>query len=390
MDESEGILRNSMAANKASNTCKKIYVAATSQHVGKTTSTLGLIHALKDLGVNVGYSKPVGQEFITLGHKRADKDALLFASSMGFELVPELHSPVILGKGATTAYLDNPSQFNHSNRMLKASKILEQKHDVVIYEGTGHPGVGSVVNLSNARVAQLLDAGLIMVVEAGIGNCIDRLDLCMSVFEQKNIPVVGVIINKCMPNKIEKIRHYVGGVLEGRGIKLLGILPYEEELGLPVIHTIVKAVNAQVEMNEDMLNNRVKGIIAGSLIDLKEVKEDFVNQLLVVSINRLKEAMKKLDQVGRIMDSDISSLSGVLLTGTGEIEEESKGYFEKHKIPVLRAKIDTYEAVIKISQIEVKINRRTPWKVKKAVELFKNHVNMDYIMDFLCLPSVGK
>lgn len=376
------------AVTKTANTCKKLYVAATSQHVGKTTSTLGLIHALKDLGVNVGYSKPVGQEFIEVGLNRADKDALLFADSMGFELVPELHSPVILGKGATTAFLDNPNQFNFGNRILKSSKILEQKHDVVVYEGTGHPGVGSVVNLSNARVAQLLDAGLIMVVEAGIGNCIDRLDLCLSVFDQKEIPIVGIIINKCLPNKIDKIRHYVGGVLEKRGIELLGILPYEEELGLPVIDTIVKAVNAQVEMNEDMLNNKVKGIIAGSLIDLKEVKEDFVNQLLVVSINRLKEAMKKLGQVGRIMDSDISSLSGVLLTGTGEVDEESAEYFSQHRIPVLRAKIDTYEAVIKISQIEVKINTRTPWKVKKAVELFKAHVNMDYIMDFLALPGV--
>jgi len=376
-----------MAEQESSNTCKKLYVAATSQHVGKTTSTLGLLHGLKDMGVNVGYSKPVGQQFIEVGPSRADKDALLFASSMEFELVPELHSPVILGPGATTAFLDNPNQFNYANRILKSSKILEQKHDVVVFEGTGHPGVGSVVKLSNAKVAQILDAGLIMVVEAGIGNCIDRLDLCLSVFDQKSIPIVGVIINKCLPNKIDKVRHYVGGVLEERGINLLGVLPYEEELGLPVIHTIVKAVKAQVELNEDMLNNKVKGIIAGSLIDLKEVKEDFVNQLLVVSINRLKEAMKKLAQVGRIMESDESPLSGILLTGQGEIDQESVDYFVKHKVPVLRAKIDTYEAVIKISQIEVKINTRTPWKVKKAVELFKEHVDMQYIADFLCLPE---
>ncbi|MEO0897082.1 MAG: AAA family ATPase [Bacteroidota bacterium] len=376
-----------MALNGSGVDCKKIYVAATSQHVGKTTSTLGLIHALKNLGVNVGYSKPVGQQFIEVGPSRADKDAMLFASSMKFDLVPELHSPVILGPGATTAFLDNPSQFNFGNKILKSSKILEQKHEVVVYEGTGHPGVGSVVNLSNARVAQMLNAGLIMVVEAGVGNCIDRLDLCLSVFDQKSIPIVGVIVNKCLPNKIEKIRKYVGGVLKDRGINLLGILPYEEELGLPVMHTVVKAVKAQVEFNEDMLDNKVKGIIAGSLIDLKEVKEDFNNQLLVVSINRLGEAMKKLGKLAKIMDSDTSPLSGVMYTGSGELPPETIEYFMKHRIPVLRSKIDTYESVIKISQIEVKINTRTPWKVKKAIELFENHVDMNYVMDFLCLPK---
>ncbi|MEO1449139.1 MAG: AAA family ATPase [Bacteroidota bacterium] len=360
----------------------KIYVAATSQHVGKTTSTLGLMYALRQLGVNVGYCKPVGQQFIDVGPSRADKDALLFADAGNFELVPELHSPVILGAGATTAYIDNPGAYNYEVRVLKASKILQQNYDIVVYEGTGHPGVGSVVNLSNARVAEMLGAGLIMVVEAGIGNTIDRLDLNLSVFEQKKIPIIGVIINKCLPKKMDKIRHYVGGVLEKRGIQLLGILPYEEELGLPVMHTIAQAINAKVTFNEGQLNNRVAGIIAGSLIDLGEHKK-FENQLLVVSINRLGDAMRKLNQVSRFIEGDKSPLSGIILTGKGELTEEHSAYFASHRIPVLRSLIDTYEAVIKISRIEVKINTRTPWKVKKAEQLFFEHVDMGPVMEFL-------
>lgn len=361
---------------------KKIYVAATSQHVGKTTSTLGLLHALRSGGVNVGYCKPVGQQYIDVNGQRADKDALLFASSMEFELQPDLHSPVILGPGATTAYLNNPSNFNYHIRVVKASKALQQKHDVVVYEGTGHPGVGSVVELSNAKVAQMLGAGLIMVVEAGVGNTIDRLDLNLSVFEQKGIPIVGIIINKCLPRKIAKVRHYVGQVLAERNINLLGILPYEEELGLPVMHTIAQAINATVTHNEDMLNNKVKDIIAGSLIDLNEL-EDYDGQLLVVSINRLKEALKKIEQVSRRLGTDQTPLSGLILTGTGEMDAVCERYFRMHRIPVLRAKIDTYEVVIKISRIEVKINTRTPWKIQKAIDLFAEHIDMKPIHQFL-------
>ncbi|MDX2285294.1 MAG: AAA family ATPase [Bacteroidia bacterium] len=359
-----------------------IYVAATSQHVGKTTSTLGLVHTLRAQGFNVGYCKPVGQQFIDVGPSRADKDALLFASSMGFELVPELHSPVILGAGATQAYLDNPRQYNYANKVLKASKILQANHEIVVYEGTGHPGVGSVVHLSNARVAQMLGAGLIMVVEAGIGNTIDRLDLNLSVFEQKNIPILGVILNKAIPGKIDKIRHYVGKVLDERGIRLLGIMPYEEELGFPVMYTIGQEVKAQVLYNEDMLDNKVKGIVAGSLIDLNELKS-FNNQLLVVSINRLDEALRKLDEVTRLMHTDVSPLSGIILTGRGDPKEEHVEYFLQHRIPVLRCHMDTYEIVIKISRIEVKINLRTPWKVKKAVELFREHIDLAPVVDHL-------
>ena len=39
----------------------------------------------------------------------------------------------------------------------------------MVYEGTGHPGVGSIVNLSNARVAKILEAGVIMVVAEKAG-----------------------------------------------------------------------------------------------------------------------------------------------------------------------------------------------------------------------------
>lgn len=361
---------------------KKIYVAATSQHVGKTTSTLGLLHALRQKGLNVGYCKPVGQQFIDVNGSRADKDALLFSSSMEFELMPDLHSPVILGPGATTAFLDNPDGFNFTNRILKSSKALQQKHDVMVYEGTGHPGVGSVVKLSNGKVAQLLGAGLIMVVEAGVGNTIDKLDLNLSVFEQKGVHVLGIIINKCLPSKIPKVRRYVGRVLEERGINLLGVMPYEEELGLPVMHTIAQAVDAKVTYNEDMLDNRVKDIIAGSLIDLKQLNS-YNGQLLVVSINRLGEALKKVDQVSRDLGTDSTPLSGIILTGKGEVDTSCIDYFERHRIPVLRVKIDTYEAVIQISKIEVKINTRTPWKVQKAISLFQEHIDMDPVMAYL-------
>jgi BioD-like phosphotransacetylase family protein len=54
---------------------------------------------------------------------------------------------------------------------------------------------------------------------------------------------------------------------------------------------------------------------------------------------------------------------------------------EENNIPVLRAKIDTYEAVIKISRIEVKINVRTPWKVRKAMDLFETHVDLSPVLD---------
>ena len=77
---------------------ESIFVAATNQHVGKTTSTLGLASAMQQMGINVGYCKPVGQQYLDFNNLRVDKDTVLFAELLNFDIVPELHSPVILGQ----------------------------------------------------------------------------------------------------------------------------------------------------------------------------------------------------------------------------------------------------------------------------------------------------
>ncbi|PSR10733.1 MAG: hypothetical protein C7N36_19015, partial [Bacteroidetes bacterium] len=242
----------------------RIYVAATSQHVGKTTSTLGIVAAIRDRGFNVGYCKPLGQEFVDLGDLKVDKDALLFSRNMDFDLFAELHSPVILGRGVTTSFLENPSLFDFPARVMHASRTLQSMHDVVVYEGTGHPGVGSVIGLSNADVAKMLNASVIMIVEGGIGNTIDRLNVNLSLFREKGVPIAGVIINKVLPEKSDRVREMVGKKLNQWGIPLMGILPYDKTLANPIMEGVRLAIDGVVIMNGHNLDNKVENIASGS------------------------------------------------------------------------------------------------------------------------------
>ena len=63
-------------------------MAATSQHVGKTTSTLGLVSSFVRKGLNVGYSKPVGQKHLNFENYKVDKDTILFADLIHFQIIP--------------------------------------------------------------------------------------------------------------------------------------------------------------------------------------------------------------------------------------------------------------------------------------------------------------
>ncbi|MBK8701131.1 MAG: AAA family ATPase [Saprospiraceae bacterium] len=358
---------------------KSIYVAATSQHVGKTTSTLGLVSSFLRKGLNVGYSKPVGQKHLNFENIKVDKDTILFADLIHFQIVPELHSPVILGQGAVEKFLEDPELHNYEARVYNAKQVLESRHEVVIYEGTGHPGVGSVVGLSNARVAKMLDAGVVMIVEGGIGSTIDMLNMSTSLFREEGVEIIGVIINKVLPDKLEKVRYYVGKWMEENQIKLLGLIPYDPALAFPIIRTIAESIRSEITHFENMASNRVSGILAGSLIELKELKSS-EDLLLVVSTNSIKDAIDKILWLSKLFHIGHCPLSGIVVSGSKPLDESVLKYINDNEIPVIRTDLDTYEAVIKISKIEVKINQNTPWKVQKAIKLIEENVDLEYII----------
>jgi hypothetical protein len=83
-------------------------MAASSQHVGKTTCTLGLVSALIREGYKVGYCKPVGQKSLEVDNLRVDKDTVLFADLIDFHIDPSCQG--ILGQGLP--HVPRASEFN--------------------------------------------------------------------------------------------------------------------------------------------------------------------------------------------------------------------------------------------------------------------------------------
>ncbi len=359
---------------------KSIYVAATSQHVGKTTSTLGLVATFMDMGLKVGYCKPVGQKSLTYNNIEVDKDAVLFSDLMKFQLHAAIHSPVILGKGATAAFIDSPDEFSYHEKIIFAKDHLEKENELVIYEGTGHPGVGSIVNLSNAEVAKMTNSGVVMVVEGGIGSTIDMLALCIAKFKMDQVPIVGVIINKVKPDKLEKVSHYVGKYLSQQGLPLLGVLPYDKSLAFPLITTVARAIRGEIIYNKEKAFNKVAEILPGSLITLAEFKNHPKDSLLVVAADKVNNAIERIKTLSNILNLENSPLSGIVATGDGAFNKSSVEYIKSHAIPVIRTSLDTYGSVLKISRIEVKINLSTPWKVRRAIELITTNVNTDALL----------
>ena len=84
---------------------KRVFLAATGQNRGKTTTSVGLTAAIRERGLRVGFLKPVGQRYLVVDGTRADEDAVLMQEV--FDLPDALNdmSPVTLPRGFTTDFI---------------------------------------------------------------------------------------------------------------------------------------------------------------------------------------------------------------------------------------------------------------------------------------------
>jgi uncharacterized protein len=231
-----------------------VYITGFRQHAGKTVTALGLISQLRKRmdPSRIGYLKPVGQELVTLPDgTQIDKDAAILKKFAGIpDLDLALVSPVRLGSGFTQEYLDSEDHLRGTrdlqDAIIRSLDALRGK-DVIIAEGTGHPGVGGIVGLSNADVANLMGAGVVFLSGGGIGKALDMLEVDLSYFLYKKSRVRGIIFNKVIPDKVDSMAHYITEDLLnskygafGGPLRILGFLPEIGDLGRPSMKTILE------------------------------------------------------------------------------------------------------------------------------------------------------
>src|SRR5476651_549694 len=199
----------------------RVFIAATRQNDGKTTTSLGLIAALQKHFPRVGDIKPVGQRFVEVEEQKIDEDSVLMDAvySMNCPLVDM--SPIAVEPDFTRKYLQAANNDTLVKKIHKAFDRVAWEKDFVLCEGSGHAGVGSVFDLSNARVAKILGAKVIIVSQGGIGKPIDEIALNQALFEKEGVEIIGVILNKVLGEKVDYVADFARRGLKRKGLDLL-------------------------------------------------------------------------------------------------------------------------------------------------------------------------
>lgn len=232
-----------------------LFVAATGQHVGKTTSCLGILTGLRKYfpSENINYMKPVGQQYVELDGVKVDKDVVLFKKWFNINAAPSHLSPVVIPRGYTRDYIDGKhNRQNQIDDILKAHDVMSMGCKMIVIEGTGHTGVGSVIDVNNAQVAKELGAKVILIGKGGLGSAFDELELNRSMFANHGVEIAGVVLNKCNPAKIPMLKDYFSRLLADRwgDVPLLGLVPDNRFLTQSTLADLKKHLKAELLAGE--------------------------------------------------------------------------------------------------------------------------------------------
>jgi BioD-like phosphotransacetylase family protein len=383
---------------------RQVYLAATGQNRGKTTFALGLLAALLDRGLDTGFIKPVGQRYAMVGDVPADEDAILMHEVFGLPDDLATMSPVHIPRGFTKRFIEGGVTEDLGALIRNAHGRLSAGREMVLVEGTGHAGVGSVIGLSNADVAALLGTPAIIVSEAGVGRPIDEIVLNHALFARHGVRVLGAVVNKVDAEAHPSLPETLRKGLARHGITLLGTLPYRPILSNPTLSMLIQEMPGELLHEGSDLDRRIEhvGIGAmqprhvierigpGSLLILPGDREDVIHATIAAA-RRQRELSRESRLIGRFRDRarfgragstpGQTELAGILFTGGHRPRPRELEAIRTAGMFAYLVTADTYAAASTVHDLLVKTHPSDREKIAEIRALVAGSFDVDALLE---------
>jgi len=360
----------------------KVYIAATRQNDGKTMVCLGLLSALSAKFKAIGYIKPVGQQYIIVDGEKIDEDAALMKDLFNVDApLPDMN-PVSVPSGFTTEYILHGDRGQLVERIKEGFESVSRGKDMVLIEGTGHAGVGSVFDMSNADVAKILGAKVILVSIGGIGRPIDEIMLNKAMFDSCGVEVAGVIINKVQQDKYDKINELVRRGLERKGLNVVGVIPFNQVLASPTIAEIMHHLKGTLIAGEKGLLTPISKFVVVAMPSHTALDYFVRGAMLITPGNREDIILAALAR-NMVEPTTPPFIAGIVLSCGIYPNRAVLHLAQQVDMPLIVVTDDTYSVASSIHSSVFKIRPEDTAKVMEATRLVNRYVDVNQIIELV-------
>ena len=368
-----------------------ILVVPTEQRVGLTTVALGLVHALDRKGIPVGFCKPIGQPHATdTGPERSTRLARTVTSLNPPEPIPVAEAENLLGHDQENILLEE---------VIARYERAARKASVVVVEGLVDTEELSYGTHLNAKMAQSLDARIIIVAAPGRDNPRQVAELVEVVAQAyggiRHERMIGCIVN-LLDAPVDPTGHIRFDFSRAEDIpdqghaaelqaecaqrwpetfKLLGCIPWQRDLIAPRVQDIRHMIGAQI-LNEGQLERRVTHVALGARTLTNSCQDLRAGAMVIMPGDR--DDLLLATCMAAIGGTHVAA---VLLTGGIKPDPRVWKLCDPALatgLPVLTIPYSSMQSVLYLPYINLEIPLDDHDRMQRAVETVASHITLEW------------
>lgn len=349
-----------------------ILITSTDESTGKTAIALALALAARERGDTVGYMKPKGTRLQSAVGKTLDEDPLLARELLDLDADIADLEPVVYSRTFVEQTMRGREDLDELHAQVRESyEALAEDTDVMILEGGGSFVAGGVAELTDADVAELLDARSVLVATYEDPTDVDAV---LSAARHLGDRLAGVVFNGVADADLDTLVEDAIPFLEGRGIPVFGALPRVQELAGVAVADLAQELGAEILTSDAPTDAFVERFTVGAMS-----AEDALKQFrrtrdaaMITGGDRPEIATAALDAPG---------IEALLLTGGFRPPAAVLGRAEDAGVPVLLTRSDTITTVDRAEDIVRSGRARNAATVERMHELLTDGADVDAILE---------
>ena len=353
------------------------FIAPTGFGVGLTSISLGLVGALERSGLKVGFFKPIAQPH--QGDLGPERSSELIARTHG------LHSPKPLALTRVEHMLGDGQLDELLEEIISLYHQAAAGKDVVIVEGMVPTRQASYAARVNFHLAKSLDAEVILVSapeQESLGELSDRVEIQAQLFGGPKDPkVLGLILNKvrsedgleAYANRLKEL----SPLLKSDDFRLLGCIPWQDELNAPRTRDIADLLGARVLNAGDYEQRRMLKIVLcaravantvqllkpGTLVVTPGDRDDII---LAASL----AAMNGMPLAGLLLCSDFAPDPRIMELCRGALHSG---------LPVMTVSTGSYDTATSLNLLNKEIPVDDKERAEKVADFVASHIDHEWL-----------
>ena len=354
-----------------------LYVASASKDsVGKTALCLGLALNFMDLGLKVGYFKPIGRGNVKKGDRFIDSDSLLMKYALKLKEEPEILNPINLDY----RYLETCLEVDCQSLLKKLKECyseISRDKDLIIIESLHEPCLGWSIGLSATKVVNMLQSHILFISSTCKDEALDEI-LCKAHYSKlEGVKYAGVVFNSIRRESEGRIKRLVIPLLKKRNLHVWGLIPYNSMITAPTVSELVEVLSGEALVGEENLSNMVEGFLVGAMRPESAISyfRRYPRKAVITGGDRPDIALAAME----------TDTSAIILTGNLYPEVRVLAKAKERGIPIILVSYDTYTTVQKVQEISGKIKAGDTKRINLAKELVKEHVDFKGLLSYMGL-----